>query len=97
MRLAWIALLSLSANAWMLPEGAPMCTSKSALDSYEIQQSGEPVSEIELIQIRNDCDLTHPTAKVNPHFMGVYSKVQAVNYKDERKVYFVVTRDLIKD
>lgn len=95
-KLLFLSLLPFCANAWIIPEGAPMCLSKGALDSYEIQQAGEQISQIEALNIKNDCDLTHPDAAVNPHFMGVYSKVQAVNYQDERKVYFVVTRDLQK-
>lgn len=74
-----------------------MCLSMSALNSYEIKQAGARISEQEQIRIDNDCDNEHEKVKVEPHFMGVYSKVQAINFEYKREIYYVSTRDLIKD
>lgn len=89
-----LLLIPVTASAWVVPDSVPMCLSKTALDSLEMRQLGEPITKTEVKRIQNDCDFNHSEVTVNPHFMGTYSKVQAINYEGLRKIYFVNTRDL---
>lgn len=96
MRLILIALLSfptIAAPNMVLEAGSVACKTIKTLNYAERMQMSEPVLEIQLAEVNNNCTTLQNDKPVTAFDIGVTSKVEFFALGD-LDVYYVNTRDL---